>query len=64
MLTKKYPYQTLVKKTTLIILGKLFLTWLIWLVVFFTSQVVDYLSNQISQQKFWATSFLGQFLNF
>jgi hypothetical protein len=31
---------------------------------FLTSQVVGYLIGQISQQKFWATIFLGQFFNF
>jgi hypothetical protein len=33
------------------------------MVIFFTSWVVDYLINQISQQKIWATIFLGQFFN-
>jgi hypothetical protein len=30
---------------------------------FLTNQVVDYLIGQISQQKFWATIFFGQFFN-
>ncbi len=34
------------------------------IVAFLTNQMVEYLIGQISQQKFWATNFLGQFLNF
>jgi hypothetical protein len=29
-----------------------------------TSQVVGYLTGQITQQSFWATNFLGQFFSF
>jgi hypothetical protein len=42
-------------------LVKSFLTWLISLVIFLTNQMVGYLTNKISQQKFWAIIFLGQF---
>jgi hypothetical protein len=34
------------------------------IVAFLTNRVVDYLIGQINQQKFWAASFWGQFLNF
>jgi hypothetical protein len=47
------------KKNHSIILVKSFLTWLIWLVVFLTSRMVDYLTIQISQQEFWAAIFFG-----
>jgi hypothetical protein len=30
---------------------------------FLMNQVVGYLTSQISQQKFWATIFWGQFFN-
>jgi hypothetical protein len=58
---QKIPLSNTSKKNHSIILVKLFLTWPIWLVVFFTSWVVDYFTGQISQQKFWATNFLVNF---
>jgi hypothetical protein len=34
------------------------------IVAFLTSQMVDYLIDQINQQKIWVATFLGQFFNF
>jgi len=59
---QKVPLSDTSKKNHLVILIKSFLTWLIWLVVFLISRVVDYLIGQINQQKIWAIMFLGQFL--
>jgi len=40
------------KKNHLVILVKLFFTWLIKLVIFLTNWVVGYLTSQIKQQNF------------
>jgi hypothetical protein len=42
---QKVPLLDTNKKTTLLILVKLFLTWQIWLVVFLTSWMVGYLTS-------------------
>jgi hypothetical protein len=40
------------KENHLVILVKLFLTWLIWLVVFFTSWVMDYRQVKSANKSF------------
>jgi hypothetical protein len=44
---QKVPLLDTSKKTTLVILVKLFFTWPIWLVAFLTNQVMGYLTSQI-----------------
>jgi hypothetical protein len=63
-LTKKVPLSVTSQNNHLSYFGQVVFDMMDLTVAFLTNQVVDYLIGQISQQKFWATIFLGQFFNF
>jgi hypothetical protein len=61
---QKVPLSVTSKKNHLSYFGQVVFDMMDLIVAFLTNQMVEYLIGQISQQKFWATNFLGQFLNF